>query len=138
MKEKLHTADHILFTILDKKFKVKTKAMEFKEDSCRVDYECEQDLRPLKEELEQEVNKIVSESHEVISYKLSRDKAKEITDVSLVPESIKEINIYEIVGFNKIACAGPHAKNTQEIGNFKIIKIEKKGKNCFSIKYTVD
>ena len=138
MKERLHTADHILFTVLENKFKVRTKAMEFKEDSCRVDYECENDLRPLKEELEQDVNKVISEARDVVSYELPRDKAKEITDLSLVPETVGEINVYEIVGFNKVACAGSHVKNTKEIGKFRITKIEKKGKNSYSIKYTVE
>ncbi len=112
--------------------------MEFKEDSCRVDYECENDLRPLKEELEQDVNKVISEARDVVSYELPRDKAKEITDLSLVPETVGEINVYEIVGFNKVACAGSHVKNTKEIGKFRITKIEKKGKNSYSIKYTVE
>jgi len=59
IKNKLHTADHILFTILNKKFKVKTKAMEFYENSCRVVYECELDPRSFKKELENEVNNII-------------------------------------------------------------------------------
>ena len=138
MKERLHTADHILYSILFKRFNAKTKGMEFYEDSCRVDYECEQDLRLVKDELEAEVSKVINESHEVLSYKLPREEAKKHADISLVPESIKEINIYEIVGFNKIACAGPHVKNTKEIGKFNILKIEKKGKNRFSIKYSVN
>jgi len=70
MKAKLHTADRILFTVLENKFKVKTKAMEFKDDVARI-------------------------NHNVISYKLFRDEAKKITDVCLVPESIK-INCFSI------------------------------------------
>jgi Ser-tRNA(Ala) deacylase AlaX len=76
-------------------------------------------------------------SIEVIYYNLERSKAKEIVDLSLVPESIKEIKIYEIVGFNKLACAGPHVKNTKEIGKFEILNIKKKKRNIFSIRFTV-
>lgn len=137
IKSRLHTADHILFTVLDKKLKVKTKAMEFREDSCRVDYECETDLRELEEELEQEVNKVINEGRDVISYKLPREQAKEVVDLSLIPDSISEVEIYEIIGFNKLACGGPHVKNTKEIGRFEIIKIKKAGKDCYSIKYSV-
>jgi len=137
MKEKLHTADHILFTVLEKKFPVKTKAMQFSEDSCRVDYECETDLRLIKEELEKEVNEIIQEGHKINSYDLPRDEAAKICDVSLIPDSIKTIKIYEITDVNKIACGGPHVNNTKDVGKFEIIKIKKKGKNYYSIKYTV-
>lgn len=138
MKEKLHTSDHILFSILEKRFSAKTRAMQFSDDSCRVEYECEEDLRPLQEELEKEVNRIINEAREVVSYNLPREEAAKITDISLIPPSVKEITIYEIKGFNKLACAGPHVINTKDIGIFKIIKIKKKGKNYYAIRYTVE
>lgn len=137
MRKRLHTADHILFSVLEKKFPVKTRALQFADDSCRAVYECETDLRDLKPELEQEVNEVIDQGMEVTSYNLPRNEAEQITDVSLVPESVREIGIYEIVGLNKLACAGPHVGNTNEVGRFEILDIKKKGENCYSIKYTV-
>ena len=87
--------------------------------------------------MEKEVNDIVSGDHEVTFYKLPREKAAKITDLNLVPDSISEVGIYEIAGFNKLACVGPHVKNTKEVGEFNILKIKKSGKGCYSIKFTV-
>ena len=35
-----------------------------------------------------------------------------------------KISVYSINDFSKEACAGPHVKNTKELGMFKIIKEE--------------
>lgn len=137
MRDRLHTADHILCTFLDRKTNAKTRAMEFREYDARITFECKQDLREMKSDIEKEVNSLIKKGLEVKNYTLPREKAKEITDLSLVPSTIPNISIYEIAGFNKVACVGPHVKNTREIGNFEIIKIEKTGKDSYSVKYTV-
>jgi Ser-tRNA(Ala) deacylase AlaX len=62
MKEKLHTCDHILFTILNEKYNAETTSMQFEEDSCRVEYKCETDLIPLKTEIENFVNEIINKN----------------------------------------------------------------------------
>ena len=136
-RERLHTADHILCTILEEKFDAKTRAMQVSEDCCRIDFLLKEDLRPLKEQIEKEVNEVIQQGRNVISYSLPRNRAQQITDISFVPPQVKDIGIYEIEGFNIVACAGPHVENTEEIGTFKILKIKKAGSNCYSIKYTV-
>jgi histidyl-tRNA synthetase len=137
LKSRLHTADHILCTILQEKGAV-TRAMQFKEDTVRITFESSCDLTLLKEELEKKVNEIIWKNFEVIHYTVERKDAEKITDLSMVPESVKNITVYEIKGFNKVACSGPHVNNTKSVGIFRILKIEKKGKNAFSIYYTVD
>ncbi len=138
MKGKLHTAEHILYEILLKRFNVESKATEFKENSCRVDYVCLEDLRKYKEEIEKEVNCEIKKDYEMISYSLPREKAAEVVDLRLVNPYFEEITVYELKGFGKLACGGPHVKHTTEIGVFKIFKIEKKGKDKYSIVFGVD
>jgi len=137
MKSSLHTAEHILFTILMERFSSKTKAMELQDDFCRVAYESNTDFRDFKESLEDDVNQVIKRNLSVKSYTLEREKAKNILGLELVPRSVNKINVSEIVGFNKVACVGPHVENTKEINKFRILKINKKGKNCYSIKFTV-
>ena len=138
MKGRLHTAEHILYEILLKRFSVESKATEFKPDSCRVDYACSEDLRKYRDELEKEVNDVIKEDYEMISYSLPREKAAEVVDLRLVSDAFDEITIYELKGFGKLACGGPHVKHAAEIGVFKILKIEKKGKDKYSIGFGVD
>ncbi|MFA6427333.1 MAG: hypothetical protein WCW16_02715 [Candidatus Magasanikbacteria bacterium] len=133
MKSRLHTAEHILYTVLKNQYEITSKALEFKKGSFRVVYECITDIRNLAQKLQDEVNAEIEKGYNVINYILPRIGAEKIADVSLIPESVSNISIYEIEGFNRLACAGPHVKNTKEIGTFTITKIQKKGQNIYSI-----
>ena len=137
MKSQLHTTEHILFTTLMKKFSLKTKAMELRDDFCRVAYESDTDLRKFKSELENSVNEVIKKNLSVKSYVIDRSEASNIVGLELVPKNAQKIDVSEIIGFNKLACVGPHVDNTSKIGKFNIIKISKKGKNCYSIKFIV-
>jgi len=140
MKERLHTADNILCTITQR-YGAKTRAMEFENDYARITFESPIDIRHLKEEIEKEVNEVIKKDFEVVNYILPRAEAEKLADISMVPETINEVSIYEIVDFNKITCGGPHLKRISEVGRFEIIIIiiiiKKKGANIYSVYYTV-
>ena len=50
------------------------------------------------------------------------------TKVNLIPESVKEIRVVDIVGLDKQADGGTHVASTKEIGRFEVVKTESKGK----------
>jgi len=48
--------------------------------------------------------------------------------VNLIPESVHEIRVVDIVGLDKQADGGTHVHSTEEIGAFEVVKTESKGK----------
>src|SRR5262245_41870168 len=56
------------------------------------------------------------------------DEALIRTKVSLVPESVTEIRVVDIVGLDKQADGGTHVRSTAEIGRVRVVKTESKGK----------
>jgi misacylated tRNA(Ala) deacylase len=50
------------------------------------------------------------------------------TKVNLIPESVSEIRVVDIVGLDKQADGGTHVHSTGEIGRFEVVKTESKGK----------
>ena len=50
------------------------------------------------------------------------------TKVSLIPETVKEIRVVDIVGLDKQADGGTHVRSTREVGTFRVVKTESKGK----------
>ena len=56
------------------------------------------------------------------------DEALIRTKVSLVPESVTEIRVVDIVGLDKQADGGTHVHSTAEIGRVRVVKTESKGK----------
>jgi misacylated tRNA(Ala) deacylase len=57
-----------------------------------------------------------------------RDDALIRTKVNLIPESVQEIRVVDIVGLDKQADGGTHVASTAEIGRFEVVKTESKGK----------
>ncbi|HKY15600.1 MAG TPA: alanyl-tRNA editing protein [Microthrixaceae bacterium] len=50
------------------------------------------------------------------------------TKVNMIPESVTEIRVVDIVGLDKQADGGTHVRSTGEIGHFEVVKTESKGK----------
>jgi len=59
------------------------------------------------------------------------------TKVSLIPESVTEIRVVDIVGLDKQADGGTHVRTTGEIGRFEVVKTESKGKGNKRIRVRV-
>lgn len=57
-----------------------------------------------------------------------RDDALIRTKVNLIPESVREIRVVDIVGLDKQADGGTHVRSTAEIGRLEVVKTESKGK----------
>jgi misacylated tRNA(Ala) deacylase len=59
------------------------------------------------------------------------------TKVSLVPESVPEIRVVDIVGLDKQADGGTHVRRTDEVGSIRVTKTESKGKGNKRIRLEV-
>ena len=46
----------------------------------------------------------------------------------MIPETVQEIRVVDIVGLDKQADGGTHVRSTAEIGRFEVAKTESKGK----------
>ncbi|OGJ17920.1 hypothetical protein A3K73_02455 [Candidatus Pacearchaeota archaeon RBG_13_36_9] len=137
---KLQTGEHILAKIIEDKFPgTKVIIVRFEEEKGRLDVSSENDLRAVSlKELEKETNQIIEKGLEVRKTIFKREEVEKEFDLSKIPESVKEIRIVDIVGFDKRPCRDPHVKNTREIGYFKILKVERKGKDRYRFEFEVD
>jgi misacylated tRNA(Ala) deacylase len=59
------------------------------------------------------------------------------TKVSLIPESVPEIRVVDIVGLDKQADGGTHVASTAEVGRIRVVKTESKGKGNKRIRIEV-
>ena len=50
------------------------------------------------------------------------------TKVNMIPETVKEIRVVDIVGLDKQADGGTHVHSTDEVGRVRVLKTESKGK----------
>ena len=59
------------------------------------------------------------------------------TKVNLIPESVSEIRVVDIVGLDKQADGGTHVRSTDEVGRIRVVKTESKGKGNKRIRIEV-
>jgi misacylated tRNA(Ala) deacylase len=60
------------------------------------------------------------------------------TKVNLIPESVQEIRVVDIVGLDKQADGGTHVRSTGEVGRVVVTKTESKGKGNKRIRLRVE
>ena len=78
--------------------------------------------------VEEIVNQKIKEDLEVKKEEMAYEKAVELGALALVKEKYPaKVTVYTIGNFSKEICAGPHVKQTAELGQFKIIKEESSG-----------
>ncbi len=50
------------------------------------------------------------------------------TKVSLLPDSLREVRVVDIVGLDRQADGGTHVADTAEVGAVRVVKVDNKGK----------
>ena len=137
---RLQTGEHILARIIENKVSdAKVVIAKFdKENLGSVDFSTLTDLREINlEDLETQTNKIIKKELKINKKIFKREEIKDQFDLNKIPESVNEIRIVEIEGFDKRPCRDPHIDNTKEIGYFKIINIKKAGKDRYRFLFEI-
>jgi misacylated tRNA(Ala) deacylase len=138
---RLQTAEHILARTVERKI-LNTRFIisKFEENIGQMEISAKTDLRKIDlAMLQDEVNAVIQKNLQVNKYIIAREEAETKFDLTRLPPSVKEIRIVEIENFDKTPCKDPHVENTNDIGYFEILKVEKAGKDryrfVFKVKY---
>ncbi|MDE5611847.1 MAG: hypothetical protein K2I90_07525 [Odoribacter sp.] len=123
----MHTAEHILNQTMGRLFgceRSRNTHIERKKSKC--DYTLSPAPSPEQiQEIENEVNRVISENLPVTIEFVSRQNVPEGVDLSKLPEDASEtLRIVRIGNYDVCACIGQHVTNTSEIGRFKIISTD--------------
>jgi len=136
---KLHTATHLLLASLKlilKDENIIQKGSNITSERLRLDFSFPRKLT--KEELkevEDLVNAQIQKSCEITREEMSLQKAKEKGALGAFEKKYDEkVSVYCVENFSKEICAGPHVKNTCELGHFKILKEESSSSGVRRIK----
>ena len=138
-----HTATHIMLAGLRKMFGEKTeqKGSNINEERMRFDFNC--DHKMTEEELktlEDFVNDAIAKKIDVVRTEEPYNKAVSEGAYGVFNPTSEDqlVTIYTIAGVDKQICGGPHAKNTAELGHFRIVKEESSSSGIRRIKAVLD
>ena len=128
-----HSAMHVLCGVIWNEWGKAVTGGNMEPLEARMDFE----FNPLPEgfatRVAELVNQAIAANYPIEVSFLPRDAAVEDaelirTKVNLIPESVTEIRVVDIVGLDKQADGGTHVHATGEIGGFEVVKTESKGR----------
>jgi misacylated tRNA(Ala) deacylase len=137
-----HTALHVLCGVIWNEWHVPVTGGNMEPLTARMDFEFD----PLPDGFAALVEKLVNDAlvadHRIdVSFVPRADAVLDEdlirTKVSLVPESVPEIRVVDIVGLDKQADGGTHVASTAEVGRIRVVKTESKGKGNKRIRIEV-
>jgi len=143
IKTKLHSATHLLHQALIDVLGSEVKQMGSDINSERTRFDFSYSKKITDEEIkkiEEIVNLKINEALPIFFKEMPKEEALKISAKAFFKEKYPEIVKVYFVGqdennaYSKEFCGGPHVKNTSEIGNFKIIKVESIGEGIKRIR----
>jgi len=128
-----HTAMHVLCGVIWNEWGTAVTGGNMEPLEARMDFEFDPLPEGFAARVQQLVNEEIAADRPIAVSFLPRevalaDDALIRTKVNLVPDSVREIRVVDIVGLDKQADGGTHVRSTGEIGRFEVVKTESKGK----------
>jgi misacylated tRNA(Ala) deacylase len=138
-----HTALHVLCGVIWNEWGVPVTGGNMEPLSARMDFELDPTPEGFGPRAESLVAAEIAADRPVEVSFIPRaeavlDEALIRTKVSLVPESVAEIRVVDIVGLDKQADGGTHVRSTAEVGRVRVVKTESKGKGNKRIRIAVE
>ncbi len=135
---KLHTTTHLLHQALREVLgeEVKQMGSDINSERLRFDFSYPRKMtEEEKERVEQVVNQKIQEGLEVKKEQMSLKEALNTGALAFFREKYPgKVNIYSVGDYSKEICAGPHVKNTSELGSFNIVNEKSSGAGVRRIK----
>jgi misacylated tRNA(Ala) deacylase len=137
-----HSAMHVLCGVIWNEWGKAVTGGNMEPLEGRMDFEFDPLPEGFAGRVEELVNAEIAANRPIEISFLPRDTAVEDEDlirtkVNLIPESVQEIRVVDIVGLDKQADGGTHVHATGEIGRFEVVKTESKGKGNKRIRMRV-
>ena len=135
---KYHTATHLLNAAIKRVIgkDAHQRGSNITVDRMRFDFNCDHKLLPEeKEKIEDLVNKWIKEGLPVTKEEMKKEDAiKSGAECMFIEKYPDIVTVYTIGDVSKELCGGPHVKNTNELGRFKIKKEESSSSGVRRIK----
>lgn len=139
---RLHTAVHLLQAGLRKivSSDIHQKGSNITSERLRFDFNCDHKLTDEeKQKVEDFVNDAINRNIPVVCQEMTLEQARAIGALGIFDNKYGDkVKVYIIDDISKEICGGPHAKNTGELGHFKIVKEESSSAGVRRIKAIIE
>ncbi len=137
-----HTALHVLCGVIWNQWGRSVTGGNMEPLAARMDFEFDPLPDGFGQQVEELVNQQLAAARPIEISFLPRTEALADqnlirTKVNLIPESVTEIRVVDIVGLDKQADGGTHVRSTDEVGRVEVVKTESKGRGNKRIRIRV-
>jgi misacylated tRNA(Ala) deacylase len=137
-----HTALHVLCGVIWRQWGRAVTGGNMEPRAARMDFEFDPLPAGFGATVEELVNAELAADRAVVVRFMPRDTAVEDEDlirtkVNLIPASVRQIRVIEIVGLDRQADGGTHVASTGEVGRIRVVKTESKGRSNKRIRIEV-
>lgn len=138
-----HTALHVLCGVIWNAFRVPVTGGNMEPLAARMDFEFDPLPDGFAATIEELVNAELVADREIEVGFLPRgiavgDEDLIRTKVNMIPDGVTEIRVVDIVGLDRQADGGTHVRSTAEVGHFRVVKTESKGKGNKRLRIELD
>ena len=138
-----HPAMHAMCGVVWERFQSPVTGGNMAPGEGRLDFEIPQWDPEDRAPIESELNRQLGLARRVEVSFIDRAEADQDpslirTKVSLLPRSLTEVRVIDIVGLDRQADGGTHVDSTGEVGPIRITKTESKGKGFRRIRFALD
>jgi misacylated tRNA(Ala) deacylase len=128
-----HSALHVLCGVIWNEWGVPVTGGNMEPGTARMDFELDPTPEGFKARVEELVAAEIAADRPIEVSFIPRseavlDEALIRTKVNMVPETVVEVRVVDIVGLDKQADGGTHVRSTGEIGRVRVAKTESKGR----------
>ena len=128
-----HTAMHVLCGVIWNEWGTAVTGGNMEPLAARMDFEFDPLPEGFAATVEERVNAELAAARPIEVSFLPRDTAVQDEDlirtkVNLIPATVPEIRVVDIVGLDKQADGGTHVSSTDQVGRIRVVKTESKGK----------
>jgi misacylated tRNA(Ala) deacylase len=128
-----HSGLHVLCGVVFRDYGVPVTGGNMEPLTARMDFDLPELPEGFRDAVEAACNAEVSRDRRIDVRVLPRAEAFALPDIirtatNLVPDTVQEVRIVDVVGLDQQADGGTHVASTSQIGKIEVVKIENKGR----------
>jgi misacylated tRNA(Ala) deacylase len=139
---RMHTSAHILAKVIFDETGSLITGNQLDTEQSRMDFNVTEFNAGIAQEYLDKANKVIAEKLEVTANVMPYAEAMKKSELfrlkDVLPKTIPELRIVSIGNFDVQADGGTHVRNTKEIGQLKLERVENKGKENRRIYWTLE
>ena len=138
-----HSGMHVLSAIVFRDFAAKVTGSSMDPGVGRMDFNLPELPPDFRSAVEDACNAAIQADHRVQVRFVPADQITDMAELSRaeevrIPEGLSEVRIVDLVGLDVQADGGTHVASTRQIGRFRVLKTESKGRGFRRIRFAVD